>query len=191
MLKPEKTGLLIIDIQNDYFEGEKNPLVNSLEATLNTKQLLKFFRKKKLPVFFVQHISTKKDADFFLPDSEGSKIHKLISPLRSEPVIIKHYPNSFHRTNLLEKIDARDLENLVICGMMTHLCIDSTVRAAKDFGFNCFLLNDAVATKELEFNGNHIDAQRVNETFMAALDGIYANIISTKDILELLNANYQ
>jgi len=181
-MKSEK-ALLIIDIQNDYFEGGKMQLVGSLEASLNAKQLIDIFRNKNYPVIYIQHVALKPDATFFLPDTTGTDIHENVKPLDSEKIFIKHFPNSFKDTELLDYLSFNHIIDLTICGMMTHMCIDATTRAAKDFGFNCTLIGDACATKDLEYKGIKINSVDVHNSFLAALNKTYANVISTEDYL--------
>lgn len=145
------TALMIIDVQNDYFPQGKCELSQSEQALTATKRLLEHFRAKKLPIFYVQHISPE-SATFFLPNTKGVQLHKDIKPLCSENVIVKHMPNSFHETTLQEKLTALSIKKLVICGMMTHMCVDTTVRAAKDFGYYVTLISDACATKAYQLD---------------------------------------
>jgi nicotinamidase-related amidase len=177
------TALILIDLQNDYFEGGANTLVNSLEAVLNAKQVLGIFRKNQWPVFHIQHISISRNATFFLPATKGAEIHPAVSPLVHESQIIKHYPNSFRDTTLLTELRAMNIVKLVICGMMTHMCVDATVRAARDYGFNCKLVGDACATKDLQITDKIIGAEDVHNAFLAALNGFYANVITTSQFL--------
>ena len=179
-----KTALIIIDIQNDYFENGAMSLVSSLESCSNAKLLLERFRQESLAVIHIQHIATRADAKFFLSDTIGVDIHKLVKPLKNEPVFIKHYPNSFRETGLLEYLNNNSITDLVVCGMMTHVCVDSTVRAAKDFGFNCTVIGDSCATKDLEFNVVTISAENVQKSFLAALNYFYSTVKTTKQFLE-------
>ena len=66
---------------------------------------------------------------------------------------------------------------MVICGAMSHMCIDATTRAAFDFGFNCAVIQDACATRNLEFGGQTIAADQVHGSFMAALGSVYARVL--------------
>lgn len=179
--------LLLIDIQNDYFPGGANPLIGIEEACNNAKKILTLFRDKKLPVIHIQHISIRKGATFFLPNTKGVEINGSVVPLENEVVIQKHFPNSFRNTNLLEKLKVFGIENLVIAGAMTHMCIDATTRAAFDFGFNCTVIEDACATKNLEYNCKTINASEVHGSFIAALGSVYAKIMNTTDYLNHLN----
>lgn len=179
-----KTALIIIDIQNDYFEKGTMTLVGSEKASENARLVLDRFRAVKLPIIHIQHIATSSSATFFLPNTVGAEIHQNVKPLEHEKVIVKHYPNSFRETELLDYLKTNNITDLVICGMMTHMCIDATTRAAKDFGFNCILLGDACATKNLELNGQSVKAEEVQISFLAALNGSYARVKQTKQYLE-------
>ncbi|CAG9615104.1 Peroxyureidoacrylate/ureidoacrylate amidohydrolase RutB [Bacillus rhizoplanae] len=178
-----KIGLVLIDIQNDYFPGGRCALHEPLKAAENAKKVLDFFRKMNLPVFHVQHISVQEGAAFFLPNTDGVKIHPDVAPLENEYVVQKNYPNSFRKTNLLELLQRVGIEHLVICGMMTHMCIDTTVRAASDLEFGCTVIEDACTTKDLVFNNENIQAKHVHTAFMSALDNMFAKVIETEEFL--------
>lgn len=175
--------LLLIDIQNDYFPGGRMELEGSVEASLRAAELLSFFRREGLPVVYVQHVSVRPGATFFLPDTEGVKIHENVRPLESEPVFEKHYPNAFRDTPLLAHLRGARISRLVICGMMTHMCVDATVRAAFDLGFECTVAGDACATKALVHGSRTVAAPDVHTAFLAALGSTYAKVLSTSDII--------
>ena len=177
------TALLIIDIQNDYFDGGAHTLHGSAEACSKAKQVLDYFRNNKLPVVHVQHISTREGATFFIPSTQGAEIHEKVKPLPEEKLIVKHFPNSFRETDLLEYLKKKEITHLVVCGMMTQMCVDATVRAAKDHGFTCTLLSDACATRDVEIHGQHLKAAEVQKAYIAALNYFYANVIKTSDFL--------
>jgi nicotinamidase-related amidase len=185
VLQNMKTALLLIDIQNDYFDNGTMALVGSEEASKNAKLILDRFRADDLPIIHIQHIATKPTATFFLPNTTGADIHKNVRPLGKEKVIIKHYPNSFRDTELLDYLRTLNIKDLVICGMMTHMCVDATTRAAKDFGFNCIVIADACATKDLEINGKKVKAEEVQKSFLAALNDFYSTVITTNQYLNL------
>jgi nicotinamidase-related amidase/tellurite resistance-related uncharacterized protein len=181
------TALIIIDIQNDYFEGGKAELVNSDKASGNAKLLLEQFRKKNLPIVHIQHISNRPNATFFISDTKGAEIHNDVKPTDTEQIIIKHYPNSFRETNLLAYLKSKNITDLVICGMQTHMCVDATTRAAKDFGFSCIVIADACATKDLEINGIKVKASEVQTSFLSALNYFYSIVMTTNQYLAKWN----
>jgi Amidases related to nicotinamidase len=180
-------ALLIIDIQNDYFKNGKAELVSPDKASGNANLLLAKFRAKNLSVIHIQHISSRPDATFFIPDTKGAEIQSDVKPTPTEQIIIKHYPNSFRETNLLEYLKPKSITDLVICGMQTHMCVDATTRDAKDFGFNCVVVGDACATKDLEVNGIKVKADDVQTAFLSALNYFYSTIITTEQYLKQRN----
>jgi nicotinamidase-related amidase len=180
------SALILIDIQNDYFPGGRNPLEGSLEASLQAGKLLALFRCRFLSLFHIQHIADRPGASFFLPGTDGAQTHANVYPLPGEIVIQKHSPNSFRETSLLESLRISAIQHLVIAGMMTHMCVDATVRAASDLGFEVWLAQDACATKALEFGENRVPAKQVHLSFLAALEGTYARVMPTDQILEQL-----
>jgi len=179
-----KPTLLIIDIQNDYFPEGKMELVKMDAAAGNAQKLLSYFRINNLPIVFIQHLATKPNANFFIPGTSGAEIHDSICPLDHEKVIIKNFPNSFRNTNLHQYLKALDSSDLVICGAMSHMCIDTTTRAAADLGYSCTLIFDACATRDLVFNDQKVKAAEVQIAYMAALNGTFAQVISTEHFLD-------
>jgi len=179
-----KKGIIVIDIQNDYFEDGNMTVVNFEKASLNANKILTDFRKKELPIIHIQHISTREGATFFLKNTIGVEIHKNVKPNDNEKVIEKHFPNAFHETELLKYLVENEITDLVICGMMTHMCVDATTRAAKDFGFKIQLIGDACATKNLEINGEIVKANEVQKSFLSALNYFYSQVITTENYLK-------
>jgi len=178
-----QTALLLIDIQNDYFAHGAMPLTGSGEAGRNAGRILEKFRTGSLPVVHIQHIATRPTAAFFLPHTAGAELHECVKPLGNEKLIVKHYPNSFRETELFDFLKSNQITDLVICGMMTHMCVDATVRAAKDAGFTITLIGDACATKDLEINGRIVKAEDVQNSFLAALTYFYATVKTTEEYM--------
>ena len=175
-------ALLLIDIQNDYFPGGAMELAGSVEAGQRAAMLLAAFRRTGRPVIHVLHISTRPGATFFLPDTPGAEIHPCVAPQEGETIVRKHFPNSFRETPLLEHLRNRNITGLVIAGMMTHMCVDTTTRAAADLGFSCQLAHDACATRTLSFGGSTVAAADVQTAFVASLNGFFAKVQSAGDL---------
>ncbi|NCB50885.1 MAG: cysteine hydrolase [Clostridia bacterium] len=172
-----KTGLILVDIQNDYFKGGRNELVNPEPAATQAKKILTFFRRQGWPIYHVRHISENPGAEFFIPDTAGADFYGETRPLNGEEIIIKHKPDSFLGTSLKEKLEGNFIDELVVCGMMTHMCIDTTVRAAGSHGYSVTLIEDACATKDLKWGDAVVSAGQVQNAYMAALNGSFANVI--------------
>jgi len=176
---PEKennaTALLLIDIQDFYFPGGRSPLENPEKASLNAQKILEKFREKSMLVVHIRHNA-----------KSGAEIHKHVTPIKEEKVISKDHVNGFKDTDLLKYLRAHKVKQLVICGMMTHMCVEATTRAANDFGFDCILIGDACATRNLKYGDKIIKAVDVHLSTLSSLDGYYAKVMNTEEYLDSL-----
>jgi len=182
-----KTALLVIDIQKDYFPGGKVELVNPLEAAQKAYMLLQCFREHGQKTVHIQHIALKPDATFFISGERGTDIHDSAAHFEGEPFVQKHYPNSFRETNLLDLLKGWGIERVIITGMMSHMCVDATARAAVDFGFQVIVAEDACATRDLKFGDTTIPAEHVHKAFMAALKS-YGQVMTAEQVITHLAA---
>lgn len=180
------TALLLVDIQNEYFPGGNMELEGSPEAGLEAGKLLSYFRESGRPLVFIQHILDVPGAKTFAPGTPGAAIHDSVRPLPEETVFQKHQANSFRDTPLLDHLKDGGVSRLVICGMMTHMCVAAAVRAAFDYGFECWVAHDACATRALSFEGREISAADVHGAFLAALSGMYARVMTAEKIISKL-----
>jgi nicotinamidase-related amidase len=176
-------ALVIVDIQNDYFPGGLHPLVGPEAAAANARRLLTAFRLSGEPVVHIQHVWDADDAEFMRPGTVGVEIHESVTPAAGERVIQKAHPNSFLDTSLEAELRTKAVEHVVICGMMTSMCVDATVRAAVDLGFEATVAHDACATCDLAFAGEQIPARQVHGAFLAALGDGYAAVTATDEVI--------
>jgi len=174
--------LVIIDIQNDYFPGGRSELVGAEAAAERAAEVLAGFRGRGEQVVHLQHVWDAPDAEFFAPGTPGVEINPAVEPARGEPVVQKAFPNGFVGTDLEKRLRDGGADELVLCGMMTSMCVDATVRAAADLGFQCTVVHDACATKDLGFEGRTIPAADVHGAFLAALGDGYAALTSASDV---------
>jgi nicotinamidase-related amidase len=176
------TALLVIDIQNDYFPGGAMELEGADAAGAKAADAIRSFREKNLPVIHVRHLSVRPGSTFFLPGTKGAEIHALVAPKSGETVIEKNFPNSFRNTDLKATLDQKQIKNLVVAGMMTHMCVDASVRHAADLGYKITLLGDACATRAQSYGGEKVPAKQVHAAFLAALNGFYAKVVPTHEL---------
>lgn len=169
----KKEALLLIDIQDVYFMPGPYLLHKPIEAAKKASELLDRFRKDGKTVIHVKH-------NF----KHFSAIHKLVKPLENEKIVYKDYPNSFLNTDLQEYLRENHVEKLVVAGMMSHMCVDTTVRACQDYGYEVVVVEDACTTKALKFQGRTIDATVVHASYMAALDGMFAKVAGLEEYFE-------
>jgi nicotinamidase-related amidase len=176
--------LLIIDIQNDYFPGGAFPLVEPDAAAQQASRLLARFREASEPVIHMQHVWDAPEAEFMRPGTEGVEIHDSVRPLPGETVLTKANPNSFLGTDLEAELRAQGADGLVVAGMMTSMCVDATVRAAADLGFEITLAHDACAAPDLEHGGVQVPGAHVHAAFVAALGDGYATLAGVEDLVD-------
>ncbi|MGC8489384.1 MAG: cysteine hydrolase family protein [Clostridia bacterium] len=179
-------ALLLIDIQRDYFPGGKMALYEPARAATAAGLLLERFRRRGRPVIHVQHHAVRPGSGFLVAGSSGVEPWTTVRPAGDEPVIIKHFPNSFRETELRDVLDRLRVKTLAVGGMMTHMCVDATVRQATDYGYEVLVAGDACATRELAFEGRSVPAPDVHAAFLAALDGSYGRVVSTEALLDQL-----
>jgi nicotinamidase-related amidase len=176
-------ALIVVDIQKDYFPGGAFPLVNPEPAAAAARAVLDVFRSTGERIVHLQHVWDEPEATFMRPGTEGVEIHSAVAPAAGETVLTKDAPNGFLRTPLEAELRAARAEELVVCGMMTSMCVDATVRAAADLGFRVTVVHDACAAPDLEFRGVTVPAQAVGAAFLASLADGYATVVGSDDLI--------
>jgi nicotinamidase-related amidase len=172
-------ALVLVDIQLDYFPGGAFPLVEPDAAAVAARAVLDGFRDSGELVVHVFHVSTDPDASFFRPATPGIEFHPLVAPVEGETVLEKHQPNSFIGTGLQRVLDDAGVTELVIVGMMSSMCVDSTTRAAHELGYTCTVVADACAAPDLQWGDTTVPGASAHAAFMAALDGSFAAVTSS------------
>ncbi len=176
-------ALLVVDIQNFYFEGGRVPLVAPEPAAANARRLLDAFRAGLGPVIHVQHLPPGQSEPTPASGDEQYRIRAVVAPRPGETVIGKHHANAFRDTDLLDRLRQRGVTALVICGMQTHMCVEAAARAAADLGFDVTVVADACATRDLSYAGVDVPAREVHAAVLAALAGTYAKVVTTDAFL--------
>jgi nicotinamidase-related amidase len=176
-------ALLIVDIQKDYFPGGRMELVGAEAAAGRARELLAAFRSSGEPVFHIQHVWNAPDAPFFAPGTEGVEIHPFVAPEAGEPRIVKEHANAFLETSLTEELRRAGVQDVVICGMMTSMCVDASARASDDLGFHTSIAADACAAPDLTSGAEVIPGATVHKTVLAALNSMVADVRDTSEII--------
>jgi len=177
------TALILVDIQNDYFDGGRWTLNKMDEASDNAAKVLAHARKAGNMIVHIHHEIPSDAAPFFKPGSTGAEIHAKVAPQAGEEVILKHKPNSFLNTCLQDTLSSRGITNVVIVGAMSQMCVDATTRAASDLGYKVSVVHDACAARDAEFDGVAVPAAQVHAAFMSGLSGTYATVVDCKGFL--------
>jgi len=179
-------ALVLIDLQNDYFPGGTMELDDADGAVEQAALLLQSFREKGLLIFHIQHIAKRPGATFSFPARPAPSF---TAPCSRAPVRRRgqaHFPNSFRETTLLEDLRAAGASKLTFAGMTTHMCVDTTVRAAADLGFPCSLAQDGCATRALQFGAERVEADKVQLAYLAGLNGAFASVKPARDLCAAL-----
>ena len=178
----KNSALIMVDCQNTYRRGVMQ-LTNVEPAIIEAQKLLQMARDLKVPVIHIQH-----DAGAGTPydvTAEIGAISAEVAPKSGEVVVVKNYPNSFWHTNLEAQLKALGIENLVLAGFMTHVCINSTARGAFNLGFKPTVVASACATRSLVgANGKTIDAQVMHDSALAAVRDLFAVVVEDVDSLK-------
>jgi nicotinamidase-related amidase len=174
-------ALVIVDIQRDYFPGGRMPLHEPEAAAAQAGKVLEAFRAAGDSAFHVQHLSPA-GGGFLEEGTDGADITAPVTPADGEPVITKQAPNSFLRTDLEQRLREQDVDEVVVVGMMTSMCVDATTRAGADLGFSMTLVPDACAAPGLEYGGRKVDAQDVHASYVAALGQFYATVTPADEL---------
>lgn len=177
-------GLVVVDLQNEYLPTGKLPLTDIEHAAANALRVITHARDAGIPIFHVRHQSVE-GAPIFAKGTAGAKIQSAVAPVGDEPVIVKKHINAFRETDLKQQLDALDIQEIVVIGAMSHMCIDAVVRAAVDMGYAVTVLHDACATLDLTFGGVSVPAAQAHATIMAAFEFGYATV---KPVDEYLSA---
>ena len=178
------TALLIIDVQEAFNErvvlGHKR---NNPDAEANIARILARFRQLSLPIFHIRHASTD-PASLFAPEKSGFAPQAFAQEQTGERVIVKQVNSSFIGTSLEANLRAQSLTKLVITGATSNHCVETTTRMAGNLGFNAYLVRDAIwAFDQIGVDGEPLGAEAVHQMTLANLNGEFATITDTADIL--------
>ncbi|MBZ6386766.1 cysteine hydrolase family protein [Pantoea piersonii] len=170
-----ENALLIIDMQQGLFHGPASP--HSAHSVLsNICLLIAKARQAEVSIFFARHTGPDDS-----PLSEQSPLTQLIPEISVNPehdvVFIKKYPSCFRDTSLQLQLLRRGVKQLVIAGMKTEFCVDTTCRAAVDLGFRTVLVSDAHTTMDTR----HLAANEIIGHHNVTLAGPFVTLVTAAD----------
>jgi nicotinamidase-related amidase len=171
-----KEALLIIDIQEFYFVDGKSQLVNPEVASEKAALLLEQYRNKNKLVVHIQHASSK-----------NASIHENVQPKDNEKVITKNFVNSYRETDLLDFLKRHKITDVVICGMMTHVCVEAAARASADHGFNVTVISDACTTRNVTYDADTVQSNGVHQSTLATIRDFYGTVMTSEEYLKKIN----
>ncbi len=179
------TALIIIDVQ-DAFDEPRWGHRNNPDAEANIARLLGAWRGAGRPVFHVRHLNLKPGSSFH-PDAPGSRIKALVQPLEGEPLIEKRVNSSFIGTDLEDRLRRQGITAVVITGLTTNHCVETTARMAGNLGFATYFVSDATATFDrVGPDGVRHTAEDIQTMTLSNLNGEFATIVTTDEALCLV-----
>ena len=179
--QPDHACLVLIDYQYEYLKGPL-ALPGADQAIANAAQLLARARNHGVPVLHIAHKG--RPGGLFDRAVERGRIVDALAPLADEAVIEKPLPNAFAGTDLQQRYAATGRGTMVIAGLMTHMCVSSTARAALDLGIRALIDAGACATRDLpDGRGGAIAAATIHEVALAELSDRFAIIARDSDAL--------
>lgn len=187
-LDPQKTALLVIDVQNEYFDG-KWPIPDGSRTLQQIERAIDATQASGATVVYVQHAVLNPERGIFLPGSHGFELHARLHPRANDPRIVKNYPGSFSKTNLENTLQQHDIDTIVVSGYMTHMCCDTTAREGFQRDFRVLFLNDATATRD----GQHatlgkIDHNELHRTTLITQASMFSQVVPTQEFVEMVGA---
>ena len=173
------SALVLIDCQNTYREGVMQ-LEGVEPALAECQSLLKRYRDAGRPVIHIQH-----DAGAGSPYDVNDRIGAIadaVAPHAGEPVVVKNYPSSFEKTNLDDLLKGLGVEELTLAGFMTHMCVNSTARAAFNHGYRPTVVGNATATRSLPSpSGGVVSAKELQDASLVALNDMFAVVVPSAE----------
>ncbi len=167
----DKTALLIIDAQQEYFAPiGKVVLPDGPKAVDRIADTLRWARASRVPVFHIVHESRRPGAATFVPGSPALAIHDAVTPRAEEPVITKHLPGAFTDTPLEAELRRRGIERVIVSGFMTQMCCDTTTR-------------EAAAMDVKGPDGVVIPHDQVHRTHLGSLNGFLAEVKRSDEVI--------
>jgi len=168
-------ALLIIDMQAGNF-SEPNPVYKGNELLAKVKSMITKGRSAQIPIIYVQNNGDSGDPDEY--GTAGWEIHSLVAPIEGDVVVQKKTPDAFHETNLHHELESRGIKKLIIAGLQTEYCIDTTCRRAFILGYDVILVRDAHST----WDSPLLTAQQIIGHHNQVLGGWFAILKNEKEI---------
>lgn len=177
------TALLVIDVQNDYWRPPRQPRATFVRTAT---ALLACARRRGYTVVHVQHANPRPNARTFRQGTPGFDIHPSFAPVPGEARIVKHTPGAFFGTGLDDLLRGGDVRRVVVCGMQTQICCDTTAREASARGYDVYVVADAVETFDLaDLDGGRLDRDEVARVTLATLANGFATVLPYAELARL------
>ena len=183
-----KRALLVIDVQNEYFDG-KMPITYPPGSLGNILKAMDSARELGISVVVIQHSSTKENAATFKRRSREWELHPEVASRPFDLVIEKCFPGSFTGTELESWLKAKGIDTVVISGYMTQMCCDTTARQAFHQGFSVEFLSDATGTLSMKNQAGTVTAEELHRATLVAQAMVFSKVMRTSEWIGSLREN--
>jgi nicotinamidase-related amidase len=185
-LDPRKTALLVIDVQNEYFDG-KWPVPDGEAALSRIEEAIDAAQGAGAKVIYIQHAVLRPERGIFIPGTHGFALHPRLHPRDADSRIVKNYPGSFTKTTLEEQLRQSGIDTIAISGYMTHMCCDTTARQGFHRDYRVLFLDDATATRD----GQHptlgaVDHRELHRATLITQASMFAQVLPTQEFVRSL-----
>jgi nicotinamidase-related amidase/chorismate mutase len=189
MSQHPRNALIIIDVQNA-IDDPRWGRRNNPHAEGCMRALLDHWRAREWPIIHVRHESREPNSTY-RPGQPGCDFKAEVKPRIGETVLTKHTNSAFVGTDLHALLRAQDIGSLVICGVITNNSVEATVRVAGNLGYLIYVVRDATATFDMiDFDGASRSAEEVHALSLANVNGEYARVVTTSEVLEGVPAKF-
>lgn len=180
-------ALIVIDVQNEYFEGGKMPITYPENSFDNIKKTMHAARENNIPIILIQHTETWEHADSFRPGTYQHEIHPEVLEIGGDVTFEKHKPSSFHETGLDAYLKGHHIDTITICGYMTQMCCDTTARQGAHMGYQVNFLSDATGTLDFSNNSGSISAKTLHEAILVTQAFAFSKVMTADEWINTLS----
>jgi nicotinamidase-related amidase len=180
-----RRALLVIDVQNEYFDG-KLPISYPIGTLDNILTVMDETRQRKMDTVVIQHTSTSQNASTFVKGTIGWQLHPEVDKRSNDLLVEKNLPGAFTGTNLESWLRSRQIDTVVICGYMTHMCCDTTARQAMQLGFAVEFLEDATGTLDVSNHAGKVTAEELHRAVLVVQESRFSRVLKTSEWLDLI-----
>jgi ureidoacrylate peracid hydrolase len=195
-LQKENCALIVVDMQNGFIDGKGSMAQLGFDweklaaASPGVQRLVAGARKADVPVFWTRYVYEPdfrdggvqmeeimpglKEVNLCVAGTWDSEIHPDLTPADTDIIIEKNRPSSFYATRLESYLRSQHIENVVVCGVTTNICVETTVRDASQRDFRTFVVRDAVGEVD-DFRG---------QTSLKAMEYLFARVMNVSDVLD-------
>ncbi|HJV83266.1 cysteine hydrolase family protein [Noviherbaspirillum sp.] len=184
-LNAKSAALIVIDFQLEYFDGGQLFIPDGASAMAYARRLIDFADAHGMPVFHVQHLGPA-GGPLFAKDGDTVAFHPEMTPGPRHVVVQKTTASSFASTDLHAQLQAHGIRTLVICGLMTHMCVSTTARDARPLGYQVLVPGDACATRDIDaWDGGVVDHATLHRVALTEVSDSFAEVLPTAAITAL------